>query len=163
TVLGRSTLAYVEALVTSPSSPSESEAGQLEQQLLMLVSGLIEENVEASRSAHVGDSAHLAAAVLVIAANSSTVGYGPSDVARATGVDLRRLHRIFDAENVTVAELIRNTRLSTIAEALVDPLNRSLLSDLATQAGFLGVDQAARAFRRRYGASMRVYRAANRH
>jgi AraC-like DNA-binding protein len=161
-VLTRSAIAYIEALVTSNNSPNEVEARQLEQQLLLLVSGLIIENFGSPRRGPATDSAYLAAAVLSISANSSTRGYAPRDVATATGIDLRRLYRIFGAESVSIAELIRDTRLERIALALTDPSNRSLFSDLAMQAGFRGVDQAARAFRRKYGKSMRAYRVFNR-
>ncbi|MEA9985363.1 MULTISPECIES: helix-turn-helix domain-containing protein [Subtercola] len=161
-VLTRSALAFVEAIAASINTPNGVEAKQLEQQLLLLISGLLVENFGSRQRGPTSDSSVLAAAASSIAAHSSTRGYGPRDVADDTGVDLRRLYRIFGAENVSIAELIRDTRLELIAAALTDPSNRNRFADISVRAGFTGADQAARAFRRKYGVSMSSYRSSTR-
>ncbi|MBM7473387.1 AraC-like ligand-binding domain-containing protein [Subtercola frigoramans] len=161
-MLNSSAMGLVDALVRTRRTPSIDELLQLERELLLLLVGLISENFGEVTISGSSDRALFSRAAVIIAANAFAPGYGPVDVAAELGIEVRRLYRIFRTESVSIAELIRDTRLQRVALVLSDPLNRDLLADIAVKFGFLGADQCARAFRRKYGQSMRAYRVLSR-
>lgn len=82
----------------------------------------------------------------------------PPQIAEAIGVSVRYLHRAFDDTGTTVARYLRERRLELVAAALRSTERSPNLQLLATRYGFGSQDQLARAFRRRFGASMTAYR-----
>lgn len=87
----------------------------------------------------------------------------PQLVADAHHVSLRTLHRLFEAEDETVAGLIRTRRLHRCRRELADPLLRQQPVHLiARRWGFTDKAHFSRTFRAEYGLSPRAYRESRR-
>ncbi|MEW2145710.1 helix-turn-helix domain-containing protein [Micromonospora vinacea] len=82
----------------------------------------------------------------------------PSSVAAAHHISLRSLHRLFEAEATTVAELIRSKRLEQCRRDLGNPLLRQPVHVIAARWGFLDRAHFSRLFRAHYGRSPQEYR-----
>ncbi|MEH1169258.1 helix-turn-helix domain-containing protein [Micromonospora sp. CPCC 205539] len=83
----------------------------------------------------------------------------PSVVAAAHHVSLRSLHRAFEAEHQTVAELIRTKRLERCAHDLRDPLQRTLpIYRIAARWGFPAQAHFSRVFAATFGVSPQAFR-----
>ena len=76
----------------------------------------------------------------------------PREIAAAAGISPRYLHRLFQAEHLTVGQHLRSTRLAAARAAL---LNRSqdhrTVADIAHSCGFGDLSGFNRAFRAAYG------------
>jgi AraC-like DNA-binding protein len=79
-------------------------------------------------------------------------------IAAELGISLRYAHQVFNRDGTTIARFIRDRRLDAAAAALRDAQAGARPGELATRYGFGSRDQLARAFRRRYGMTMREYR-----
>ena len=85
----------------------------------------------------------------------------PDEVARASGLSLRRLQELFQFEGTTIAGYIRNLRLELARERLDDPmLNGSSIASIMESVGFVNQSHFARAFQKAYGQSARDRRRA---
>lgn len=83
----------------------------------------------------------------------------PGTVAAAHHVSLRRLHRLFEGEDVTVAGLIRARRLERARRDLADPaLHGTPVHAIAARCGFAALPHFSRAFRTAYGIAPSDYR-----
>lgn len=83
----------------------------------------------------------------------------PSMVAAANHVSLRQLHKLFEAEGVTVAGWIRARRLECCRRDLVDPRNRSSsVHAIGARWGLTDPAHFSRIFRTAYGAPPGEYR-----
>jgi AraC-like DNA-binding protein len=83
----------------------------------------------------------------------------PRAIAATHHVSLRYLHRLFEAEQTTVAEWIRRQRLERCRRDLLDPaLREQPVNAIAARWGLLNAAHFSRAFRAAYGASPREYR-----
>ncbi|MEU8256830.1 helix-turn-helix domain-containing protein [Micromonospora inaquosa] len=82
----------------------------------------------------------------------------PRSVAAVHHISLRSLHRLFEAEQTTVAELIRAKRLEQCRRDLANPLLRQPIHALAARWGFRDKAHFSRVFRARYGRSPQAYR-----
>jgi AraC family transcriptional activator of tynA and feaB len=91
--------------------------------------------------------------------SDSTVS--PTTLARAHGVSLRTVNRIFTASGQTVGEVLRVRRLARAREELADT-DRPVAS-IAHRYGFSDTSHLSRLFKAHYGASPTEYRAAARH
>jgi AraC-like DNA-binding protein len=79
-------------------------------------------------------------------------GLSPAMIAAAHNISVRQLHRLFQAEETPVAELIRNSRLERCRSDLTDPLLREVpVRTIATRWGFRGPAHFSRLFRAYYG------------
>jgi AraC-like DNA-binding protein len=83
----------------------------------------------------------------------------PSAIAAAHYISLRYLHKLFEAQDVTVAGWIRQRRLERCRRDLADPALRTRpLSSIAGRWGFGGAVHFSRAFRSAYGVPPSEYR-----
>ncbi|MGV9213509.1 helix-turn-helix domain-containing protein [Micromonospora sp. RB23] len=86
----------------------------------------------------------------------------PRNVAAAHHISLRSLHRLFQGEATTPAELIRAKRLERCRRDLVNPLHaRQPVHLIGARWGFADKAHFSRLFRARYGRSPQAYRAAH--
>ncbi|MFY1620678.1 helix-turn-helix domain-containing protein [Micromonospora sp. WMMD736] len=84
---------------------------------------------------------------------------GPQTIADAHHISLRTLHRLFEAENTTVAAYIRELRLARCRRDLTDPALRAQpVQVVAARWGFADKAHFSRAFRAAYGLSPQAYR-----
>lgn len=74
----------------------------------------------------------------------------PAVIARAHGISVRYLHRLFEEEGTTVGRWIRRLRLQECRKELTDATS---LGSVAHRWGFSGTSHFGRAFRREYGTS----------
>ncbi|MFF0468132.1 helix-turn-helix domain-containing protein [Micromonospora zamorensis] len=83
----------------------------------------------------------------------------PGTVAAAHHVSLRSLHRAFEAEDQTVAEIIRTRRLDRCARDLRDPLQRGRpILSISARWGFPSQAHFSRVFTAAFGMSPRAFR-----
>lgn len=82
-----------------------------------------------------------------------------SSVARAFGVSTRTVQKLFASDELHLGARIRQARLELSREALRDPQRtHHTIAHIASNAGFAGPTQFARAFRSTYGFSPTEYR-----
>lgn len=83
----------------------------------------------------------------------------PQVVARAVGVSLRYLYKLFENEPTTVSAFIRDRRLDQVVRDLSDPrLTHRTIAAIAAQWGFFEPAHFSRAFRTREGITPREFR-----
>ncbi|PWI13182.1 transcriptional regulator [Streptomyces sp. Act143] len=82
--------------------------------------------------------------------NLADPGLSPAVIARAHGISVRYLHRLFEQEGTTVGHWIRRLRLQECRRELTDTAG---LGGVARRWGFSGTAHFGRAFRREYGTS----------
>ncbi|MHA4947558.1 AraC-like ligand-binding domain-containing protein [Micromonospora sp. SD19] len=82
----------------------------------------------------------------------------PRSVAAVHHISLRSLHRLFEGDSTTVAELIRAKRLEQCRRDLANPLVRQPIQAIAARWGFRDKAHFSRLFRARYGRSPQAYR-----
>jgi AraC-like DNA-binding protein len=86
-------------------------------------------------------------------------GLPPGTVAGAHHVSLRYLHKLFEAEQATVAEWIRRRRLEHCRRDLLDPvLGERPVSAIASRWGLANPTHFSHAFRAAYGVTPLEYR-----
>ncbi|SBT38005.1 helix-turn-helix domain-containing protein [Micromonospora auratinigra] len=86
-------------------------------------------------------------------------GLTPQTVADAHHVSVRSLHRLFEAEETTVAAYIRDQRLERCRRDLTDPLLRDQpIHAIASRWGFRDKAHFSRAFRAAYQQTPQAYR-----
>ncbi|MET8524889.1 helix-turn-helix domain-containing protein [Micromonospora sp. NPDC005172] len=84
---------------------------------------------------------------------------GPQIVADAHHISLRTLHRLFEAENTTVATYIRDLRLARCRRDLTDPTLRTQpVQVIAARWGFGDKAHFSRVFKAAYGVSPQAFR-----
>lgn len=84
----------------------------------------------------------------------------PASIAAAAGVTPRYLHRLFEAEDQSIARWIWSVRLERCHRDLADPAQTGRsVTDIAFAWGFNDLAHFSRSFRARYGESPRAYRA----
>lgn len=84
----------------------------------------------------------------------------PAGIAAAHHISVRQLHRLFEHEGTTVAELIRTRRLENCRHDLADPVLREMsITAVAARWGIPDSARFSRIFRAAYGVSPRQYRA----
>jgi AraC-like DNA-binding protein len=76
----------------------------------------------------------------------------PSTIAAAHHISLRYLHRLFEGQGTTVGERIKNRRLESCRQDLLDPSLAALpVNAIASRWGFIDAARFSRAFRDAYG------------
>ncbi|WP_410814105.1 helix-turn-helix domain-containing protein [Micromonospora sp. 067-2] len=91
-----------------------------------------------------------------------TVTLTPQVVADAHHISLRSLHRLFEAEESSVATYIRDLRLARCRRDLTDPsLHGQRVQTIAARWGFADKAHFSRAFRAAHGLSPQAYREAH--
>ncbi|MFG1872958.1 AraC-like ligand-binding domain-containing protein [Micromonospora arborensis] len=88
----------------------------------------------------------------------------PQVVADAHHISVRSLHRLFEAEDITVASYIRDLRLTRCRRDLSDPaLRNQPVQTIAARWGFSDKAHFSRAFRAAYGTSPQEHREGSSH
>jgi AraC-like DNA-binding protein len=94
-----------------------------------------------------------------IGANLGNPDLDPADIARASFISTRYLHKLFEAEGMSVGRWIRSERLERCRRDLVDPSLRSqTILEIASRWGLRGPQHFSRLFRSAYGCSPSDYR-----
>jgi AraC-like DNA-binding protein len=76
----------------------------------------------------------------------------PEEIARASFISTRYLHKLFEAEGTTVCRWIRASRLERCRRDLLDPaLAEETILDIASRWGLPGAQHFSRLFRSEYG------------
>ena len=84
---------------------------------------------------------------------------GPEEIARASFISTRYLHKLFESEGMSVCHWIRSTRLDRCRRDLVDPaLESQTILEIASRWGLTGPQHFSRLFRAAYGCSPSDYR-----
>jgi AraC-like DNA-binding protein len=77
---------------------------------------------------------------------------GPAEIAAATGISTRYLHKLFEAEGRSVSRYVRDVRLEQCRRDLLDPrLARRPIAAIASACGFHDLSGFNRAFKQAYG------------
>lgn len=83
----------------------------------------------------------------------------PVEVASATGISLRHLHRVFSATDGTMGDYVRERRLEHCRKDMMDSSFRArTITEIAFRWGFSDAAHFSHAFRKRYGTSPRAFR-----
>jgi AraC-like DNA-binding protein len=91
--------------------------------------------------------------------NLSDPNLTPDNIASATFISTRQLHKLFHAEHVTVSQWVRDRRLEACRRQLSDPSDaRMSVSDIAASWGIFDAAHFSRIFKQAYGLSPREYR-----
>jgi AraC-like DNA-binding protein len=89
-----------------------------------------------------------------IEANLGNPGLDPEEIARASFVSTRYLHKLFEAEGTSVCRWIRTARLEHCRRDLLDPsLRHETILAIASRWGLTGPQHFSRIFRLAYGCS----------
>jgi AraC-like DNA-binding protein len=95
-----------------------------------------------------------------IAQHLENPALSPLTIARAQGVSVRHLHRLFKAGGVSLGDWIRQRRLAHCAADLADAAyDGQSLTEIAFRWGFSDSAHFSRSFRAQYGVAPRDYRA----
>jgi AraC-like DNA-binding protein len=94
-----------------------------------------------------------------IEANLAEPSLVPEDIARASFISTRYLHKLFEVEGTSVCRWIRETRLERCRRDLLDPaLGDQTIIEIASRWGLPGPQHFSRLFRSAYGCSASEYR-----
>ena len=138
-----------------PQDPEVSASNLLAQHIVGLLALMVRENL-ADVDLRPGT---LIAAMEFIEDNLNDKKLSPDFIARAQNVSTRTLHRLFEAENLTIAGWIRAVRLEACRSELVNPDLRELtVSMIGVRAGLTDAAHFSRLFRGAYGLAPRDYR-----
>ena len=89
-----------------------------------------------------------------IEANLGDPQLGPKEIARASFISTRYLHKLFESEGTSVCQWIRASRLERCRRDLLDPaLAHHTILSIATRWGLPGPQHFSRLFRAAYGRS----------
>jgi len=84
---------------------------------------------------------------------------GPGDIARACFISTRYLHRVFEAEGLSVCNYIRSARLTRCRRDLLDPaLAEQSIHEISSRWGLTNPAHFSRLFKEAYGCSPREFR-----
>lgn len=94
-----------------------------------------------------------------VEAEISDPGLSPASIAAAHHISIRQLHRVFEDEDMTIAEQVRALRLAGCRRDLADPALADLsIGAVAARWGITDSAKFSRIFRAAYGLSPREYR-----
>lgn len=83
----------------------------------------------------------------------------PAEVASATGISLRHLHRVFSATDCTMGDYVRRRRLKQCRKDMMDSRFRQrTITEIAFSWGFSDTAHFSHAFRKQFGTSPRALR-----
>lgn len=106
------------------------------------------------------DSVLFESARQFIVAEHANADLGPTEVAAAVRVSVRKLHGLFAKHDQTVMHLVRRVRILAVRRDLADPALRHLtIGRIAASHGLPNAMVFARAFKAEYGVTARDFRA----
>lgn len=155
------TVRAVTTLVESAFRHDEIDIGEvhhLERAILGLLESVVIENIARTPTVPSVDDVMYARAEAAIARRCAEPELGPEQIAAEVAATVRTLQRLFQSRGTSVSAEIRSHRLTQLAAMIVAEPDHRTLAELAVDVGFAGQDQAIRAFRKRFGVSMREYR-----
>ncbi|NUS43589.1 MAG: helix-turn-helix transcriptional regulator [Mycobacteriaceae bacterium] len=148
-------VSHLDALLAHGAECTESEAAALERITLDLVGALCAE--------YSPTDSLLARIKLYIQHHAADSGLCPAQIAAAHHVSLRYVHRLFQAESVTVSAYIRAARLERCRTDLADPRHDGRpVHAIGARWGFADPSHFTRVFREAYGATPFEYRSGRR-
>jgi AraC-like DNA-binding protein len=163
--VGSMAASYLTGLMQHSDELSPASSARLADHLLDLLALLCADHVEANVTGF--DWARHALRMRVysfIEDNLRDPQLSPQTVADAHHISLRALHKLFEAEDTTVARHIRQSRLWRCRRDLVDPgLAGRSVSAVAAGWGLFDAAQFSKSFRAAHGISPRDYRMAMGH
>ncbi|MEU8378564.1 helix-turn-helix domain-containing protein [Streptosporangium sp. NPDC048865] len=148
-------------LIAQPGRSSPSDALRLSTVILDLVAALLAHELDTDASGSMTDprGVLLMRIQAFVERELGEADLSPSAIASAHHISVRHLHKLFQAEGVTVGGWIRLRRLERCRRDLADPLLDGLpVSGIASRWGFTSDSHFNRAFRAAYGASPAAYR-----
>jgi len=152
-------LAPVLTVLASGAPCTASVGNRLAGNVADLVATLVTEHVELLPEPDAATS-HLALRIRnYINRQLADTELSPESIARAHGISVRYLHRIFESEGITVSRLIRRRRLEECCRELARP-NRAkpTVSAVAQRWGFVNAAHFSRTFKAAYGVTPREWR-----
>jgi AraC-like DNA-binding protein len=162
--LPRAAVAFVRGLadgledgtITADEAPNAVEC------LLDLVRGLFTSPVPAAEPTRLRSRAEILLNVQAfIEANLGDPRLTPEEIARASFISTRYLHKLFASEGTSVCRCIRTSRLERCRRDLLDPsLTHQTILEIATRWGLPSPQHFSRLFRSAYGCSPSEYRRA---
>ena len=146
--------ALEEGTITDDDAPNTVEC------VLDLVRGVYAGAVDSARTTRLRTRAEILLNVQsFIEANLGDPGLDPEDIARASFISTRYLHKLFEAEGTSVCQWIRAARLERCRRDLLDPsLAHQTILAIASRWGLPGPQHFSRLFRAAYGCSPRELR-----
>lgn len=142
------------------TSAAEAEADALRDALLQLLPAALapDDAPEANPEALPGDSL-LEYARQLIDESLGQASLDPDALARRMKISVRRLYRLFEAENDSVCRYIQHRRLQRCAQDLSDPALKShSITTIAFKWGFVDSAHFSRSFKKHYALAPREYR-----
>jgi AraC-like DNA-binding protein len=138
-----------DGTITPEDSPNAVEC------VLDLVRSLYSAPTHAHEPAHLRSRAEILLNIQsYIEANLGDPDLDPEDIARASFISTRYLHKLFEAEGATVCRWIRSARLERCRRDLTDPaLRNETILAIASRWGLPGPQHFSRLFRSAYGRS----------
>ncbi|MCZ0205803.1 helix-turn-helix domain-containing protein [Streptomyces achromogenes] len=146
---------FLATLVTSTHMYSAAVAGRLAGHVVDLFATLVAEHGPAGGPRADGEHNALAARVRAyIDLHLGDPGLSPRTVAAEHHISVRYLHRVFEAEGVTVSRLVRQRRLEKSARELAGAKGAvPVVSAVAKRWGFVSPPHFSRVFRETFGYS----------
>lgn len=153
---------YFFGLCDSNLSVTEDQAHALSRTACDLFSSLL----ETGEASPLPDDSAVRAAIrrrsgAFMAAHYSSPDLDPPVIADALGISVRYLHQCFEATNVTVMQVLKETRLAKSHADLEDTAMRHFqIGEIALRHGFRNVSHFNESFKARYGLTPRQVRRA---
>ena len=138
-----------DGTITSDDAPSAVDC------VLDLVRGLYAAPVQAHEPTRLRSRAEILLNIQsFIEANLGDPDLDPEEIARASFISRRYLHKLFEAEGTSVCQWIRTSRLERCRRDLLDPaLGHRTILEIASRWGLPGPQHFSRLFRATYGCS----------
>jgi AraC-like DNA-binding protein len=153
---------HLRSIAAHPEQYQPVEAEVLGRVALDLLSAVLAQqlDIEGTLSPETRQTALRARIVDFIDRHLDSAELSPRRIAAAHHISLRSLHRLFEGESTTPAELIRAKRLERCRRDLGNPLLRQPVHSTGARWGFSDKAHFSRLFRARYGCSPQAYRMA---
>ncbi|MEV6812722.1 helix-turn-helix domain-containing protein [Micromonospora sp. NPDC051296] len=154
---------FVRQIITHPEQYDSADAPRLDNIARDLMAATLAQRLDAAETlpGEVRNSSLRIQIKAFIDRNLGDPDLSPSAVAAAHHISIRALHRLFEAEDSGVAELIRLQRLNRCARDLRDPsLAKRPIYSIAAQWGFPDKAHFSRLFRAAYGVPPQAFRTA---
>lgn len=154
-----------EAFVNAPAF-NECEGEALRNSLVSLIKAAYtaaSDEVAENLTAHCDPSDTLRIIHAYIAQKLGTENLSPQSVARACGVSIRQIHRLFQASDTSFGDWVRHKRLDRCAADLRNAALRDIsITEIAFRWGFNDLSHFSRSFSAKFGQGPRDYRSAAR-